>query len=75
MSDVTRMLLGALGALLLLPGVCALGYMGNTVYRSLHGQHHDDGFFGLLLFIWAVSLAISAAGVGLLSRARRRTGA
>jgi hypothetical protein len=69
------MLLGALGAMLLLPGVCALGYMGDTAYRSLRGEHHDDAFFGLLLFIWAVSLAISAAGVGLLNRARRWTGA
>ncbi|MBL8587992.1 MAG: hypothetical protein JNK46_05635 [Methylobacteriaceae bacterium] len=70
MSTFTRMLLGALGVILLLPGVCALGYIGDTVLRSLRGEHHNAEFFGLLLFIWAVSLAMSAAGVGLLRRVR-----
>ena len=70
MSKTARILLGAVAVILLLPGVCALGYIGHTVYRSMRGEHHNDDFFGLLLFIWAVSLAMSAAGVGLLRRVR-----
>ena len=70
MSDVTRMLLGALGAILLLPGVCALGFMFVVALDWLRGVRAND-YFGLMLVIWAISLAISALGLWLLRHVRR----
>jgi hypothetical protein len=69
MSRFARLALGLLGAILLLPGVCSLGYMTATAFDWFRG-YRSISYFELLLAVWAISLAISALGLWLLRRVR-----
>jgi hypothetical protein len=59
--------LGCLGAILLLPGLCAL-YFANESFTSSGGMGRDSGIYP----IWAICFFISAWGVALITIAIRR---
>ena len=59
-----------IGAILLLPGLCTL----LAIMASISTWNPSDPHNQLVLTIWGVSLAISALGVFLIVRARKRAG-
>lgn len=65
MSRFTRLALGGLAVILLLPGVCTLGFMFVVALDWLRGVRAND-YFGLPAAVWAIGLASSALGLWLL---------
>jgi uncharacterized BrkB/YihY/UPF0761 family membrane protein len=64
-----------IGLVMLLPGGCALFFFVGGMWEMLtQGQsfHFDDPITQMILIVWVVSLAISAAGVALIVLVRRR---
>ena len=64
-----------LGAIMLLPGVCALVFFVGAMWEMVSkGQSFGrmDGIMQMILVVWVISLAIAAAGIALIFAARRR---
>ena len=69
MSMALRILLGALGAVLLLPGLCSAGFFVATLPQLVTGRNLGD--FSMLVPLWAVGCAIAWGGYLLLRKAIR----
>jgi hypothetical protein len=64
-----------LGAILLLPGACALIYIVGSLGEMVSkGQSFDPGnpYLPILLVVWVISFAITTGGILLIRAARRR---
>jgi hypothetical protein len=64
-----------IGVILLLPGGCALFFIIGGMWAVLtQGEsfHLSDPITQLIVLVWVISLAISAAGIGLIVFVRRR---
>ena len=64
-----------LGSIMLLPGLCALTFFVGGMWEMVSkGQSFGrmDGIMQMIVAVWAISLAIAAAGVALIVVTRRR---
>jgi hypothetical protein len=64
-----------LGTFMLLPGMCALVFVVGTTFNTLSKRESfqlGDPIMQMIMVVWAISFAITAAGVLLIRGARRR---
>lgn len=69
MSIALRIVLGLIGAVLLLPGLCSAGFFVATLPQLVQGRNLGD--FGMLGALWAVGFAVAWGGFVLLRKAIR----
>jgi hypothetical protein len=65
------------GAVLLLPGVCAVVFILGGVWQMVANRELlelDNPYLPIFLTIWAISFAIMTVGIVLIRMARRRAG-
>lgn len=67
MGAVGRVLLGLIGAVLLLPGLCSAGFMIFVIPDFARGRNMGDAT--MLIAMWAVGFAIAWGGLLLLRKA------
>jgi hypothetical protein len=80
MSETPRYTTGqiamlVIGLIMLLPGACALVFFVGGMWDMVtKGQsfHWDDPITQMVVAVWAISFAITAAGVALIVATRRR---
>jgi len=66
LSTAAAVLLFLAGAVLLLPGLCAVSFV--VIYTSSRSAPPE----GVIVLLWIVCLAISAGGIVMITRALRR---
>jgi hypothetical protein len=71
--SIVTLLLGLVGVLLLLPGLCAVIFAADVIAKGEFIRLVTrDPFFQIVLMVWSISLAVSLGGLFLIRHALRR---